>query len=422
MRNSDFNIMDYGAKNDGITLSTVAIQSAIDACFSAGGGRVTVPAGVFITGSIFLKSNVELHLCHGSLLKASENLDDYNSIDAYEQNYSWPPEEWVGKHLIIAVECENVAITGSGIVDGSASAFYEEPIQNSGNCWREGFAMAKDKEKLRPGQLICFIESNHVTVRDITVREATCWSLYLYGCEYVTVSGIKVFNKPYYANTDGIDIDCSRMVTVTGCLIETGDDAITLRCAGSKLKKVRPCEYVTVSNCVLSTSCCGFRIGVGSGIIRHARISNVVVRRAGVALHYQTSYLKSGEAHIYDVNVSGLSAIDVGYAMKIESNCGYIKDFSITDMNAYSAAGILMSACGGELSGVLLHNVNLFIAETERAESERCGFYGKPSVELLGVTGLTADGVKVNDEREYARRLHSIDCKNLNFINSNVEE
>ena len=81
-----------------------------------------------------------------------------------------------------------------------------------------------------------------------------------------------------------------------------------------------------------------------------------------------------------------------------------------------------MSACGGEVSGVLLHNVDLFIVETERAESERFGFYGKPSVELSGVTGLTADGLKVNDERECARRLYSIDCKNLNFINSNVED
>ena len=88
------NIIDYGAVSGG-GLCTEAIQRAIDECERSGGGRVTVPPGLYKTGTIWLKSNVELHLEHGSILKASDNLDDYNSLDAYEQNYGCDNERWV---------------------------------------------------------------------------------------------------------------------------------------------------------------------------------------------------------------------------------------------------------------------------------------------------------------------------------------
>jgi polygalacturonase len=86
-----FNIVDYGAVADGVSLNTAAIQSAIDACYAAGGGRVFVPSGIFKTGTIWLKSGVELHLSIGATLLASDNIDDYNDDDAYEQNSKKTP-------------------------------------------------------------------------------------------------------------------------------------------------------------------------------------------------------------------------------------------------------------------------------------------------------------------------------------------
>lgn len=115
-----YNIRSYGAVPDGKTVCTAAIQSAIDACAANGGGRVTVPAGIYKTGTIWLRSGVELHLEFGSELLASENFDDYNEIEAYPQNLNSPiNEQWVGKHLIIALEVENVAITGLGTVNAT---------------------------------------------------------------------------------------------------------------------------------------------------------------------------------------------------------------------------------------------------------------------------------------------------------------
>ena len=117
------NILDYGAIGDGKTLSTSALQSAIDACAASGGGRVTVPAGRYKIGTIWLRSRVELHLEMGAELFASENYDDYNATEAYEQNFDGFSEGWTGKHLIIAHEVEDCAITGFGTVNGNLPAF-----------------------------------------------------------------------------------------------------------------------------------------------------------------------------------------------------------------------------------------------------------------------------------------------------------
>ena len=126
------NILDYGAIADGKTLCTEQIQTAIDACFATGGGRVSVPCGTYYSGTIWLKSNVELHMEHGSVIKASEDLEDYNALDAYPQNFSVKEmENWVGKHLVVAHECENVAITGTGTFNGNGAVFMGELHQLS---------------------------------------------------------------------------------------------------------------------------------------------------------------------------------------------------------------------------------------------------------------------------------------------------
>ena len=98
-----FNVTDFGAVGDGKVLNTAFIQNAIDECNKNGGGKVVVPAGVFKTGTVVLKDNVELHLMSGATLLGSDNIDDYNSLDAYEQNWDCVAEEWLGK-IIDAVE------------------------------------------------------------------------------------------------------------------------------------------------------------------------------------------------------------------------------------------------------------------------------------------------------------------------------
>ena len=122
-------------------------------------------------------------------------------------------------------------------------------------------------------------------VNDISIVDSPCWSCYLLGCEGVQIRGIKVKNPIWMLNSDGLDVDSSRFVTISDCIIETGDDAITLRGCEHRVKnKNMHCEFVTVTNCVLSTGICAFRIGVGQGHIRHATISNIAIEYSRKAL------------------------------------------------------------------------------------------------------------------------------------------
>jgi len=250
------NVLDYGAKAHPENLCTKEMQAAIDACYASGGGVVTVPAGFYRTGTLWLRSNVELHLEHGATIKGSDDLDDYNPEDAYEQNFSSRAnEKWLGKHLIIAHECENTAITGTGTIDGNGDIFMgKEQSWSSANSaspyvWREGCRQAKDDELCRPGQLICFIECRRVTLRDITVTNQPAWGCFFHGCEYVTIRGLKTFNQHTIFNSDGIDLDCCKYVTVSDCLIDTGDDCIAIRGNPRVLKYSDGiCEHITISN------------------------------------------------------------------------------------------------------------------------------------------------------------------------------
>ena len=244
-----YDILSYGAVADGATLCTVAIQAAIDACHQNGGGTVEVPAGTFKTGTLWLKSHVELHLCHGATLLASEDLDDYNAEDAYVQNYRSNEEEWCGKHLIIAHEQTDVSITGHGKIDGNGHLFYGEPEKRWNFLWKDGLALSRDKERLRPGQVIVFVQCSHVRVQDIRMENTTCWNILFHGCEFVQVRGVVIQNPTTYANTDGIDIDTSRFVTVSDCIIDTADDAFAIRGAGHRLiDPPEACEHVTITN------------------------------------------------------------------------------------------------------------------------------------------------------------------------------
>ena len=427
-----YNIRDFGAIANGKTLATSAIQAAIDACHTNGGGRVTVPAGTYLTGSIFLKDHVELHLCHGATLVASTDLADYNADDAYEQNYGAPSEEWRAKHLIMAIECADVALSGSGKIDASGDFFYEEaqfyPHYRwmTGYSWRQGMAYARDKEILRPGQVVCFIECTNVTVHDVTICNSPCWSIFLHGCEQVSVRGVKVFNPSHFGNTDGIDIDCCRFVTVSDCIIDTGDDAITLRCSAQRLKKPLPCEYITITNCVLSCSVMAIRVGVGTGIIRHIRVSNIVIPRAGTALQCITSYSGRGCADIDDIHFSGISATDLGHLIQFKGEVGSIRNVTLENMRLSGIANLRLEATAScIIDDIALRNIVLTVnPEKEAPDERRRAARGEYMISLKGVHDLVLDNVRLIADSSvftsWSGAFAQTDCTNVTVKNCNI--
>ena len=412
------NILSYGAVADGVTLNSEAIQKTIDAVADAGGGRVTVPAGTFLTGTIWLKSHVELHLENGAVLKASENLDDYNAEDAYRQNWGCISEFWIGKHLIVAVEQTDVSVTGKGVIDASGDVFFDEstldPL-NTGYAWRYGIVFSK-KGTYRPGQTMCIVECCDVLIRDVSFVNSPCWSCFIHGCENVVINGIRVKNRPYHANTDGIDIDASKNVTVSDCIIDTGDDAIAIRCAGKRIREdLELCENITITNCVCTSRSCGVRVCVGMGTIRNVTMSNIIFKESSPAILLASSYMKNGKVNIENMMINNVIADDVGRPITIlESN-----DCTVRNVSVNGFTGRVMCQCKfvaediGNIKDIHLRDVNLELVKPSFAhgdnEHRERGLY---AFELSGVENFRFDNVniKISDDVDIETYRETSSC------------
>ncbi len=420
-------ILDFGAVAGGKVLNTLAIQNAIDAVAEKGGGRVTIPSGVFLTGTVYLKDHIELHLEMGAVLKASDNLDDYNPLDAYPENWGSNKEEWTGKHLIIAYHKKDIAITGCGTIDGAGKAFYEEPHRSKSfnYIWGHGIAKAKDKVKMRPGQLLVFLESEDILLTDFSVTDSPCWTVFLHGCERVRVRGLKIQNDKCHANTDGIDIDTCRYVTVSDCIIDTGDDAITVRASCTRLLSGKSiCEHIAIKNCILSSSAMAVRIGVGSGTVRNVTISGLVITRAACITEFITSYKKRGGVNMSDIIIENVVADKISYPfMLLQENGAYIRDIKIRTVRAKAMCSSYFTADDhGLVSDISIRDMTVDIIPSiyvldERAPEEK-GWYtiwgkGARNVELNGIHFRIPETLA----KEWKGLFHVEDCENVSVTN-----
>ncbi len=140
--------------------------------------------------------------------------------------------------------------------------------------------------------LIVFILCRDVRVRDLNIRNTPCWSILFHGCDNVQMRGVNVQNGRADANTDGMDIDSCRNVTISDCIVDTGDDAIAIRGNDTKLPHPKACENIVITNCVLAASSAGARIGVGMGTIRNIELSNLIFSRSGTGVIVQSSFTR----------------------------------------------------------------------------------------------------------------------------------
>ena len=254
-----YDVCDYGAQGDGRMLCTDSIQKAINECAKAGGGTVYFPPGKFLSGTIYMKSGVTLKLDACSTLLGSTDLKAYpvtvSGFRSYTDNYT-------DKSLIYSEKQERIAITGKGTIDGQGASF-------------------KGPYKQRP-YMIRFIQCKNVVVEDVTIRNSPMWVQHYLACDDVRISDITV-RSHVNGNNDGIDIDCCQRVIVSGCNVDSGDDAIVLKSTAD-----RPCKDVVVSNCILRSTCNALKMGTES----NGGFENIVItgcsiydtHLAGVAL------------------------------------------------------------------------------------------------------------------------------------------
>ena len=298
-------VKDCGAVGDGVTLDTKAIQAAIDSVAAQGGGMVEVPAGVYLTGSIWLRDNIDLHLNTGAVIKGSPDLKDYCDENCCSQNEAEiKGGDYIsGGHLIMGVGVRNVSITGQGRIDGNSDAFM---LDENGKRWSK-----KSKIPGRPGQMIWFVDSKDVRIRDVEIADSPYWSLFILNCDRVWIDGCYVHTrrKDYHTfNGDGIDIDRCRYVTISNCRIDTSDDCITLRASQAhKLANPQDCEWVTVTNCNLSSSCNAIRLGVGEGNIHDAVFSNLTISDTKQAFNIVAAYVRGNRGtDIYGIRFNNI--------------------------------------------------------------------------------------------------------------------
>ncbi|QEE27992.1 glycoside hydrolase family 28 protein [Terriglobus albidus] len=266
-----YDVRRFGAHPDGKTLCTVALQRAVDAAYRAGGGLVYVSPGVYLTGNVELKSRVCLYLEAGSVLLGSTRIEDYT-----EQAGAVSGADANGRHLLYARKAEDVSLCGMGRIDGQGEHFWKRvnrrPIAPE-DLWKDviTYDYAPADGNKRPSPMIEFAECRNVHVSLLTIQNSAGWTLRLVACDSVTVQGIKLRNPIYGVNTDGIDVTASRNVVITGCDIRTGDDAICLK-SENPYSDLSLTKNVVVSNCVITTSCNGFKIGTGT----QGRFENIV--------------------------------------------------------------------------------------------------------------------------------------------------
>lgn len=259
---NDINIAHRGAVADGTTLNTRIINDAIEAQSRAGGGRVVVPRGTFLTGTVVLQSHVTLHLEAGAVLLGSTDLRDYLPR-AWGHHKDITP--W---HLLLAEDCERVAITGPGTIRGNGPAFWHPERADEWSFWREKLE--------RPSPMIELVRCRHVLLERVRLEESAGWTLHLHDCRHFRIEGITIRNTPFGPNADGIDLTGSQDGIIHGCDIDTADDAIALKTSEYSTS----CERIAISDCVLRTSCVGVRIGYESRQdFRDIVISNLVIPR-----------------------------------------------------------------------------------------------------------------------------------------------
>ena len=325
-----YNIIDFGAVGDGITNNTEIFKEVVDSCFNSGGGTIIVPPGIWLTGPVILKSNINLHLERGALIQFTKNFDDYPLIKT--------PYKDGAKYRCISpvygINLHNIAITGEGVIDGAGGAWrpvkrskltasqWRELVSSGGvvdrnNLWwptkqamngaydlerlsRKGRLTKKDymtaRDFLRP-VMISLVKCKNVLLDGVTFQNSPDWNINPVLCSNLIVRNITVRNPWFSSNGDGIDLESCKNVILYNSSFDVGDDAICVKSGKNEFGRKRgiPTENLIVSNCVVYHGHGGFTIGSEmSGGVKNVKVNNCNFLGTDVGLRFKSTRGRGG--------------------------------------------------------------------------------------------------------------------------------
>ncbi len=353
-------ISKFGAVADAKTLNTTSINATIDALSKKGGGVVLIPSGLWITGPIVLKSNINLHLATGATLLFTKNFDEYPLVKA---NWEGLPQ-MRNQSPISATDANNIAITGNGIIDGNGDAWrmvkkdklnetqWKKLVSSGGllsddkKTWYPSEKSLKGSKLSNPGvisddkndefynsikdflrpNLVLLTNCKNVLLEGVTFQNSPAWCLHPLMCENVTVRKVTVKNPWYAQNGDGIDAESCKNVLIEDCIFDVGDDALCMKSGRDEAGRKRgmPIENVIIRGCTVYAAHGGFVIGSEmSGGARNIHVSNCTFIGTDIGLRFKTTRGRGGVVEnifikdIYMKDIGGEAILfDMYYAAK----------------------------------------------------------------------------------------------------------
>lgn len=278
----DFFPESFGARADGNAKDTAAVQAAIDeagraAASGPGGARAVLARGTYLCGALRLRSGVELHVAEGARLLASPDIADFPDFPGARHVAAAACPRSRNAAFLFADECEDVVLSGGGVVDGNGGAHVRRKTDPDWTGWE--FERVRPMSESLP-RVVFLAGCRGVRVEDVSLENGPAgWGYWIHDCDDVLCRRLRVRCDVRYPNNDGIHVNCSRDVEISDCDIECGDDAIVVRANSRSLRENRPCERVRAHDCRLRSWAGGIRVGWHcDGVVRDCEFRRISMR------------------------------------------------------------------------------------------------------------------------------------------------